>query len=116
MILPFIFGYTLVVCKFTKKGFLLFRRTRGPGRAKNETNETKKLQKGFQKALKQKLSKDSNVIEESEESEESEEKTTKRKHLLYRGLGVSGLYPCPDIIVRVSCFLAILFLGVRGQK
>jgi hypothetical protein len=38
---------------------------------------------------------------------------TKRKHLLYKGLGVSGLCPCPAVVIRVSCFMMILFKGVR---
>ena len=47
---------------------------------------------------------------------EMKEKMTKRKHLLYKGLGVSGLYPCREVMIRVSCFIAILLKGVRGQK
>jgi len=45
MILPFIFGYTLVTRRFTKKSFYFLRELGSRGTAKNETNETEKEQK-----------------------------------------------------------------------
>jgi len=49
-----------------------------------------------------------------QKSKESKEKMTKRKHLLYKGLGALELYPCLEVMIRVPCFIAILFKGARG--
>jgi len=47
MILPFIFGWPQVGCRFAKKGFNYFKKARGPGTLKMKQMKQKKNKKGI---------------------------------------------------------------------